>query len=116
VEFFEYVINSTRSERISAVLPFVFVLPMFTEDYLFYFYTLLFFGVLITTSRWIAYMISLCFFFVTVPIGLIINYLENNEREFYLILNNKFKSYVQIYDNFFNKYLFWLPEEGEYFE
>ena len=100
MEFFEYISNSTRSERISVVLPFVFVLPMFTDDYFYYFYTLLFFVVLITTSRWIANMFSLFFFIFTAPIGLIINYLENNEREFYLILNNKFKSYVQIYDNF----------------
>ena len=106
----------TRAGRLSLVFPFVLVMPIFTDDYELFFYTFLFFGILCVASLWFSGMMALFLFPVSIPIYLLINYLSTNNYELYKDFSNLFERYVKVFEKFLDKFFYWLPKEGGYFE
>ena len=106
----------TRAARLSLVFPTVLLIPFFTDDYELWFYFYLFLGILCVASRWFLGMMALFLFPVSIPIYLLINYLSTNNYELYKDFSNLFERYVKVFEKFLDKFFYWLPKEGGYFE
>ena len=106
----------TRAARLSLVFPIILLIPFFTDDYELFFYFYLFLGILCIASKWFLGMMALFLFPISIPIWLLSDYLRKNHFELYIECSELFERYVKVFEKFLDKFFYWLPKEGGYFE